>query len=554
MRELAAIFKNRNLRLLLPGRFISTTGDWLYQIALSVAIFQYSHHSSLWVGAYWIVKLIPSLFLAPLGGTLAGRLGYRRAMIIADLARLILVLGLAAVLRSQDWQVIFPFAFLVTAFGRLFAPASVGLVPSLIDSKEQRLATNATIMQAESLAITLGSAAGGVVAALGWINQLLVIDAATFGLSALVLWNLRPRPAATEAVLESPEVPAGESETMEKGFVAGLRFLGKRPQLVFAASVMALPELASGALYVWLVPYSVQTLHLGNGGVGYMYAALGVGLLAGGTLAALTGGSIRLDLLLALSVTLGGIALVVFGVWTVAVVALIGVAVIGAAENMEYAAYETLLQQGVPDRDIGRASGIMDSFLFNMVFIGTAISGVMAAVLTVRFSLTLIGILIVAVTGVAWLNLRRQMEGRLTADGLLRIPAFSRLTEPEREWAVRRMVREIVPAGGRIVTQGEEGHTFYAIARGRAEVMIDDQPLPEALIAGDFFGEIALLHNVARTATVTALKPTTLWVMHREDFEELQERVATFKESLWDTANERQGRRGPVNVAPAAIQ
>jgi len=96
------------------------------------------------------------------------------------------------------------------------------------------------------------------------------------------------------------------------------------------------------------------------------------------------------------------------------------------------------------------------------------------------------------------------------------------------------MVREQFPAGTVVVRQGDPGDKFYAIASGTAEVdvSIDGQTKTRQLGQGDYFGEIALLQNVPRTATVRALDPLTTYVLSREDFEELQRRASEFKESL----------------------
>jgi CRP-like cAMP-binding protein len=121
------------------------------------------------------------------------------------------------------------------------------------------------------------------------------------------------------------------------------------------------------------------------------------------------------------------------------------------------------------------------------------------------------------------------------------IPAFSDVPAAVREWAVRRMEREEFPSGAIILRQGEAGDRFYTIARGRvqAEIAEDGQSMTRDLGPGDFFGEIALLQDVPRTATVKVAEPVTMWTMSREDFQELRKRAAEFDESLWETATAR---------------
>jgi MFS family permease len=105
--NLLAVLRNRNLALLLSGRAISLLGDAMYQIALSVAIYHYSGNSS-YVGVLWFLFLVPILILGPVGGAIADRLGHRRAMIIADLGRLVVVALLAITLRPSTWALAYP--------------------------------------------------------------------------------------------------------------------------------------------------------------------------------------------------------------------------------------------------------------------------------------------------------------------------------------------------------------------------------------------------------------------------------------------------------------
>jgi MFS family permease len=115
MKELLAVLRNRNMALLLSGRMISVLGDYLYQIALSVAIYKYSGGATFFVGLFWVVRLVPTLIIGPFVGSFADRIGYRRAMLAADLLRMLLVAVLALILRSSTWPIIYPFALGVTS-------------------------------------------------------------------------------------------------------------------------------------------------------------------------------------------------------------------------------------------------------------------------------------------------------------------------------------------------------------------------------------------------------------------------------------------------------
>jgi MFS family permease len=87
-------------RWLLSGLAVSQTGDWLYNLALVVLVYQRTH-SALWVGVTTAVRVVPVVVLGLLGGVLADRFDRRRIMITCDLARMGLMVLLAAVAAFQ---------------------------------------------------------------------------------------------------------------------------------------------------------------------------------------------------------------------------------------------------------------------------------------------------------------------------------------------------------------------------------------------------------------------------------------------------------------------
>jgi hypothetical protein len=100
---------------------------------------------------------------------------------------------------------------------------------------------------------------------------------------------------------------------------------------------------------------------------------------------------------------------------------------------------------------------------------------------------------------------------------LQRIPIFSPLPAPGMERIMADLTKVVVEAGEIVIRQGESGDRFYVIAEGEAQVIIDDRR--EARFGpGDWFGEIALLRDVPRTATVRALTPMTLYALERAPF------------------------------------
>jgi CRP-like cAMP-binding protein len=97
------------------------------------------------------------------------------------------------------------------------------------------------------------------------------------------------------------------------------------------------------------------------------------------------------------------------------------------------------------------------------------------------------------------------------------VPLFEPLPPTSLEKLARAALREAVPAGTVVIAEGERGDTFYVVVDGSLEVSSDGRLL-RTIGPGDFFGEIALLRDVPRTATVSAATDSVLLVIRRMDF------------------------------------
>lgn len=540
MKHLGTVIRNRNIAVMLATRFVQMSGSWLVAVALSVAIYRYSHGSSLLVGLLWVVRMVPGL-LRPLGGKLADQMGHLRAVVIAGLVQAAVIVLLAFSLTPHIWALSYPLAFVFFFTLNLWRTGSMGLMPRLVASREEQFAANATAMTADSLAIAIGSALGGALAGVGLLQPLLLGLGGLYCLTALSTRLLRLFPR--------PEVGA-PAPSIDRGFVAGVRMLAGRPILVFTAGVMVLPELVQGAIFVWLVPYSIHSLHLGDAGSGVLYAALGAGILLGGLATGAFGNGIGLDRLLTVGILAGGVAIVFFGLWQTVVPALLFMLIFGASTSVEYAAFETLIQQAVPESMIGQAVGTMEALFFNMMLVGNLISGVLAALFGIGPSIAAMGSLVILTAVAGWCYLRWQLARIPSRAAISASPALTQLSAGTQEWIALRMVREEFPAGAVVVRQGDAGDTFYTIASGKARVEVagSERDITRQMGPGEYFGEIALLQQVPRTATVRAVEPLVVYTLSRGDLTELQQREPVFGHMLLQVAEARLGAAIPIAI------
>ncbi len=129
----------------------------------------------------------------------------------------------------------------------------------------------------------------------------------------------------------------------------------------------------------------------------------------------------------------------------------------------------------------------------------------------------------------------------MKAERLRKIPLFEGLTDQQYE-RLERWTDEIdVPADKHLVNQGAYPHEFMVIETGTAQVTHDGAHLAD-LGPGDFFGEMALLLNVPRTATVAATSDITLVVMHERDFRAMEEEIPVVAERVNVIMEERRAR------------
>jgi len=105
----------------------------------------------------------------------------------------------------------------------------------------------------------------------------------------------------------------------------------------------------------------------------------------------------------------------------------------------------------------------------------------------------------------------------LKTSALSRVPLFSKLSQRELEFVATRADEVDVPAGKRLITQGQPGDTFYVLLNGEADVVIDGNPR-RTMQTGDFFGEISMLDRGLATATITTSKESRLFVMSHAQF------------------------------------
>ena len=334
--------------------------------------------------------------------------------------------------------------------------------------------------------------------------------AVAFSLSALVISRIR-----VEEETERPEHTEGTLREFTAGFVT----LAHEPGLRVLVLLLAAQTLVAGALNVLIVVSALQLLDLGEQGVGFLNSAVGIGGLVGALVAAALIGR-RLTSNFLVGILLWGIPIALIGLVPEPVPALIFLAVVGIGNTLVDVSAFTLLQRAVPDDVLARVFGAVQGIWVGTIGIGAIAAPLLIAALDVRGALIVTG----AMLPILAIVLRRRL---LSLDEvpilereleLLRgIEIFKPLPPPVLESLARALAPVSVEAGREIFRQGELGDRFYIVAEGEVEIVADGRVV-RITGPGGYFGEIALLRDVPRTATVRAKTEVELRALERDDF------------------------------------
>ena len=413
---------------------------------------------------------------------------------------------------DRNEYVIFPLASLFGLSSTLLRPALQALLPSLARTPEELIASNGATSTIEGLATLVGPLAAGVLIAATGPGAVFAFAAVALLAAALLFARVSVEGRMLTAA------PTG-ARSLRRALLAGFNIVLRsgKPRLV--AGLMLAQKFVRGCLNVLIVVTAFRVLHSGPGAVGYMTAAIGVGGLIGafGALA-----MVRRRL-----ATPFGLALIVWGL-PIALVAprpylagaLVLLALVGAANSVEDIAGFTLLQRVVPDEFLTRVLGVVWGLAMGSLALGSITAPAVVSAIGPRPALVVVGAILPVLTLLTWRELvdidrtiAAPAEELAVIDG---VPMFAPLSIVAKEYLAATLTRVAVDAGDVVIRAGDVGDRFYIVADGELEVLAPG--LQKLAGAGDFFGEIALIRDVPRTATITAVTDSHLYAMDRADF------------------------------------
>jgi MFS family permease len=488
----------------------------LYANSIAVAVYAFHHGGATAVGVFMFVRLAVAASTAPFAASLADRYRQERVMLASDLVRVATVAGCAAVVAFHAPALaLYVLATLTSVFGAAFRPAEASLLPTLARSPEELTAANVSSSTIDSVGSFAGPAIGALLLALSGPAVVFAVVAVGFAWSAGFVARVRPDRAAA--------APAGREEGVVEefgGLAGGLRAIRAEPRLRLLIGLYGAQCLVAGALGVLVVVTAIEVLGLGNAGVGLLEAASGIGSIVGAAVALALVGRKRLAGDFGIGIVLWGAPLVVLGLLPHEWIALLALGLVGLGNTLVDISAMTLLQRTAPAEAAGRVFGVLESVIVGSLALGSLAAPLLIHALGARGALMATGALLPVLAALR----RRQLvsiddgaripEEQLAA--LRTVPFLAVLPLQRLEALAGSAVRVELEPGATLFARGDAGDRFYVLDDGALEIALPEGTKREEAPA--YVGEIALLRDVPRTATVRAHDAARLWAIDRAAF------------------------------------
>ncbi len=488
--------RNPAVRRIQLGFLGACTAEWTFTVVLSVYAFNQGGAEA--VGLVSLLRMLPSAALAPFASAVADR--WRRDLVLTLVSsiRCLTTVGITLIVANGGSPVaVYALAIFSTASALLYRPVNSALLPLLCRTPAELASANIVRGLLDSVSTLVGPALAAGLLAGGSTSAGFLAVAVISALSALVTLGL---------TVEEPERRAS-SGSVASGLLRGLQVMLRTPQLRVMFVLLAAQTLTRGALSVFSVLVAVNLLGMGEPGVGTLTAAVGAGAVIGSLFASMFVGSRRLAAWFGTGVATWGAPLLLLAANPNEPAALLLFALIGVGNALVDVGVFTLIARLAPERVLARVFGLLESVGGLAVGGGSVLAAWLASATSLRESLALIGAIGPALVLICWFPLRRlddMMRARDEDLGLLqRVAVFDPLPLPALEQLAAGLRPRHVPAGETVYQQGDAADGCFVIENGTADVLGDGQPIAR-VGPGELVGEIALLRQVPRTATVRA--------------------------------------------------
>lgn len=511
---LGDVFRNRDLRRLEFAWWATSVGKWGGSLALAVHAFDVG--GAVAVGVMALCRSLPGGLAAPVLALAADRNPRRTVLLVASGAQAaITAVAAVAIGAGAPLGVIYLLACALAVASPAYKPAQTALLPRLAGTPRELCAANVAASMVSNFGFVVGAMSAGVLleatSTAASFTVLAVAHAAA--LIPLIRIPADPRPDPDP----EPDHPARE-------LLDGFRTVAHSGELRRPATMAVILAAVDGAMDVLVVVAALDLLGVGEAGAGYLNALWGIGCVAGGPVILRLLRRRHLTLGLSLGWLVLGASVAVTG--SVAHIVVVGAALLcfGAGQTMVEVATETLLQRLTAHHVLARVFGAVEAMSVVACAAGALGAGVLVHAVGVRSALFVVAVLMPAVGLLRGTGFEHHEVGDPISESDYAIlrdhTIFAPLPVATSERLAQALEQVDPESGTDVITQGESGDRFYLVATGEVDVLVDGVHC-QTLGPGQGFGEIALLHDCPRTATVRARSGLTLLALDRDLFLEV---------------------------------
>jgi MFS family permease len=488
-------------------------GESAFMIALAVVAFRDGGVTA--VGLVTAARMATAALVAPFLATMADRVRRERVLVLIGMVRAVTLAGAAAVTAADGPPAAtYGLAIVATVAVTLFRPAHSALLPALAQSPTDLTSANAVRGMLDSLA-TLGGplAAAALLAASGPAIVFAACAAASLVAGLVVVALPYDAPPRQDAARESAAA----------GLARGFTTIAADRTLSLITGLGAVQTFTRGCLTVFAVVVAIDLLDTGDPGVGVLNAAVGAGGVLGSVCAFALVRRGGLAAWFGIGFALFGAPLALVGVMPEQAAAIVLLGVVGVGNALIDVSGFTMLARLTDETVLARMFAGFEAILTLGVAVGGLLAPVIIDALGLQPALVAVGLLAPVAVAVAWPALRR-LDGHLRIrdadiDTLRAVPMLRVLPATTIEQLAAGLEHAAFAPAEVVFEQGRPGDRFYVVESGRADV-IRDGSVVNRLGRGDGFGEIALLGDRPRTATIRASGdvPLRVSVLQRSAF------------------------------------
>ena len=482
---------------------------------VAILVYAFDRGGTRAAGFVTILLMVPAGILAPLVASLGDRFPKERVVRFGYLAQAVTTAAVGIAIATDAAAVlVYGLATLAAITYTTGRPNHHALLPGLARTPEELAAANSVSSLMEGVGGTIGSIGSTVMLAVSGAG-------AVYGLAALSLFLAVVTTLGVHAPTDARAREAFRPWSLLTDAWHGLTTVVRSPDARPPVAITAVLTATVGAVGVLTVPLALEELALGDPGVGYVTTMISVGLLVGAAASVVLAARRRLALAIVLSAAWFTVSAVLYGVTATVLVVTIASIVVRIGDHADgrprpHAVAAHRARRRAHTR-VRRGRGA----LAPRVRCGCRGRTPARALARARACIRRLRRSDARRRARDTPGLRRIDERTVVPERQLallrRIPMFAPLPPLDLERIARQLDLIRVPSGTEVIRQGDIGDRFYAVDAGSFEIVRDGEAIATA-VEGDYFGEIALLHDVPRTATVRATSEGAVWALDQEEF------------------------------------